>query len=149
MNKYEHGPLEKADLKVVGQPETAKTEVKRADFLRSFVYAFQGIGYTLRTQRNMRVHLGLGVVAAGLGLWLGLNSTEWAVLLVIMALVYCLEMINTVAEAVVDLVTEEYHPLAKIAKDVAAGAVLVAAFFAVGVGVLLFGPRLVALLLGK
>lgn len=94
----------------------------------------------------MRVHLGLGLAAAALALLLGLGPTEWAVLLVVMALVYCLEMLNTVVEAVVDLATEEYHDLAKVAKDVAAGAVLVSAIFAVGVGLFLFAPRLLKII---
>jgi diacylglycerol kinase len=148
LDKYNHGPLKEPQLEALEQREAAK---KAAEgwlpiFLRSFGYAFEGIYYTLRTQRNMRVHLGIGLVAVGLGLWLGLSLTEWAVLLVMMALVYCLEMLNTVVEALVDLVTDRYQPLAKVAKDVAAGVVLVAALFAVGIGLLLFGPRLVQLI---
>jgi diacylglycerol kinase len=123
-------------------PEKVKNPIPRNTFLRSFVFAFAGIVHVIRTQRNMRVHLGLGLAAATLALLLGLGPTEWAVLLVTMALVYCLEMLNTVVEAIVDLVTDEYHDLAKVAKDVAAGAVLVAAIFAVLVGLCLFAPRL-------
>ena len=94
----------------------------RGSFISGFGFAFEGIFYTLRTQRNMLVHVGVGLIAVGVGLWLGLSTGEWAALLVVMALVYCLEMLNTVVEAVVDLVTEhQYHPLAKVAKDVAAG----------------------------
>lgn len=144
MDKYNHGPLDKPQLEALEQRETAKKRLH--PFLRSFGYAFEGIFYTLRTQRNMRVHLGIGLVAAALGLWLGLSPAEWAVLLVMMALVFTLEMINTVVESVVDLAIDRFHPLAKIAKDVAAGAVLVAAIFAVGVGLVLFGPRLVQLI---
>ena len=66
---------------------------------------------------------------------------EWAALLAIMALIYALEMLNTVVEAIVDLVTQEYHPLAKVAKDVAAGAVLVAAIFAVAIAMIVLLPR--------
>ncbi len=147
MDKYNHGPLDKPQSEALEQRETAKkARGRQHPFLRSFGYAFEGIYYTLRTQRNMRVHLGIGLVAAGMGLWLGLSQAEWAVLLVMMALVYTLEMINTVVEALVDLVTDRFHPLAKIAKDVAAGAVLVSAIFAVGVGLVLFGPRLVQLI---
>ena len=143
MDKYNPGPLKEPQLKALEQREEIKKSGGRMHpFLRSFGYAFEGIYYTLRTQRNMRVHVGIGLVAAVLGLWLGLPLTEWAVLLVMMALVYTLEMINTVVESLVDLATAEYHSLAKVAKDVAAGAVLVAAVFAVGVGLLLFLPRL-------
>ncbi len=145
MDSYERGPLDDPQLNGLQARENAKKAVERAGFLSSFNYAFQGIYYTLRTQRNMRVHAGLGLLATLLGLWSGLTAVQWAVLLVIMALVFCLEMLNTVVEAVVDLASPQYHPLAKVAKDVAAGAVLVASFFAVGVGLFLFGPRLLEL----
>jgi diacylglycerol kinase len=138
LNKHNDEPLNEAPPPL----EKIKKPIPRNTFLRSFVFAFAGIVYTIRTQRNMRVHLGLGLAAAALALLLGLGPTEWAVLLVAMALVYCAEMLNTVVEAVVDLATEEYHDLAKVAKDVAAGAVLVAAIFAAGVGLFLFAPRL-------
>jgi diacylglycerol kinase len=147
VDKYKHGPLDETQLEELVERETAKKSVSRVSpFIRSFGYAFEGIYYTLRTQRNMRVHLGIGIVAAALGLWLGISGVEWAVLLVMMALVFTLEMINTVVEALVDLMTDRFHPLAKVAKDVAAGAVLVAALLAVGVGLFLFLPRLLHLL---
>ena len=147
LDKFNPGPLNEPELEALEQREKAKKSAERLHpFLRSFGYAFEGIYYTLRTQRNMRVHLGIGLVAAALGLWLGLSFTEWAVLLVMMALVYTLEMLNTVVESLVDLATDRYHPLAKVAKDVAAGAVLVAAIFAVGVGLVLFLPKLLQLI---
>jgi diacylglycerol kinase len=128
--------------------EPADPPVGRAsNLLTSFGYAFQGIAYTLRTQRNMKIHLALGLAAMLLALWLQITAGEWAALLVAIALVYTLEMANTVVEAIVDLASPQYHPLAKVAKDVAAGAVLVAAFFAVAVGAFLFLPRLVGIFL--
>lgn len=147
MEKYKHGPLDEGQLEELVEREAAKKSVSRVPpFIRSFGYAFEGIYYTLRTQRNMRVHLGIGICAAALGIWLDISAVEWAVLLVMMALVFALEMVNTVIEALVDLVTDRYHLQAKIAKDVAAGAVLVAAILAVGVGLFLFLPRLLHLL---
>lgn len=147
MDKSKPGPLGEARLEEPVERETTKKPVSRVSpFIRSFGYAFEGIFYTLRTQRNMRVHLGIGLVAAALGLWLGISGVEWAVLLVMMALVLTLEMVNTVVETLVDMVTDRFHPLAKVAKDVAAGAVLVAAILAVGVGLFLFLPRLLHLL---
>lgn len=128
-------------------PKDDKPLIPTNTFFRSFGFAFQGILYVIHTQRNMRVHFGLGVVAVLMALWLGLTAGEWAALLVAMALVYCLEMVNTVVEAVVDLVTDTYHPLAKVAKDVAAGAVLVATLFATAIGAFLFLPRLVLIIL--
>ena len=112
----------------------------------SFVYAWTGVVHVLHSQRNARVHLtvaGLVVLAA---LILRVSSSEAALLVVMIALVIAFEMLNTVVEAIVDLVTDEYHPLAKIAKDVAAGAVLVMAIGAAGVGLLVLGPHLLRLL---
>lgn len=134
----------------MAQATTAETQfadakIPRNTFLKSFVFAFQGILYVLRTQRNMRVHLVAGILVLLVATLFQVSVSEWASLLTVMALVYALEMLNTVAEAIVDMVTQEYHPLAKVAKDVAAGAVLVAAIFAVGVAVVIFLPRVLHL----
>lgn len=112
--------------------------------LHSFRHAFAGLWYTLRSQRNVRIHLLAAVAATAVGLWLRLDTQRWAILVLTIALVFFAEMINTVVEAVVDLVTEEYHPLAKVAKDVSAGAVLVTTIAAVLVGLLILGPPLLA-----
>ncbi len=112
--------------------------------LHSFRYAFAGLWYTLRSQRNARIHLLVVIAVTATGLWLRLDTTHWAVLILTIALVFFAEMVNTVAEAVVDLITTEYRPLARIAKDVAAGAVLVTAIAAVFVGLLILGPPLLA-----
>jgi diacylglycerol kinase len=114
-------------------------------FLRSFRYAFQGIGYALRTQRNARVHAAIACLVIAAGIYFRVNSVEWAVLALTIGTVFSAEMINTVAELAVDLLTQHYHPMAKIAKDVGAGAVLVAAIAAIGVGVAIFGPRVWAM----
>lgn len=113
-------------------------------FLMSFVYAGQGVAYAIRTQRTMRVHLAFAVFAIGMGIWLRITPAEFAVIVVAIMLVVMAEMFNTVVEATVDLATREIHPLAKIAKDVAAGAVLVGAALAVIVGLLILGPPLLA-----
>ncbi|HEU4785095.1 MAG TPA: diacylglycerol kinase family protein [Ktedonobacterales bacterium] len=121
----------------------------RAAFLRSFVYAWHGLIYAIRTQRNARVHAVLGAGAIVLGLVLHISPVEFAMIFVAITLVFIAEMFNTVAEACVDLVTREYHPLAKIAKDVAAGAVLLNAILSVVIGILVFGPHLLALVFGR
>ncbi len=115
---------------------------QRATFFRSFFYAGSGLWYVIRTQRNMRVHLGFAAAAMLLGLALRLSAVEFAVIVVTIALVTVAEMVNTVAEACVDLATQQWHPLAKVAKDVAAGAVLLAAILSVIVGLLIFLPHL-------
>ena len=116
--------------------------------LRSFGYAFAGIGYILRTQRNARIELIIGLAAVALGLWLGLTPLEWAVLAITIALVVALEWINTSLELAVSLASPEQDPSAKAAKDVAAACVLLGATTSVVVGLLLFAARLVSRLSG-
>ncbi|HXI16290.1 MAG TPA: diacylglycerol kinase family protein [Chloroflexota bacterium] len=108
----------------------------------SFGYAWEGIRYAWRTQRHLRIHVSLALLAVGLGLFFTVSPAEWAALLTAIALVMAFEMLNTVIEAVVDLVTGEFHPNAKVAKDVGAGAVLVTAAGAALVGAVIFIPRL-------
>jgi diacylglycerol kinase len=109
--------------------------------LRSFGFAARGLAYMVRTQSNARVHLVATLLVVGLGFWFPLSFLEWALILAAIALVWTAEAFNTAIEAVVDLVSPERHPLAKAAKDVAAGAVLIAALFAVTVGALVFIPE--------
>jgi undecaprenol kinase len=104
----------------------------------TFRYAAAGIWYAVRTQRNMKMHLALAVAVVAAGVFFRISTISWAILLLTLSSVIALELINTALETVVDLVTDEWHPLAKIAKDTAAGAVLIAAFFAVLVGIVLF-----------
>jgi diacylglycerol kinase len=110
--------------------------------LASFGYAFAGLRYTFRTQRNFRIHIAIALLALLAGLLLGLSWVEWAVVAVMVVLVLAAEMVNTMVEALVDLVTREYHPLAKVAKDVAAGIVLLTAIGSVVVGLLVYLPKL-------
>lgn len=119
---------------------------KFAKFVASFGYAFQGLWYALRTQRNMRVHLVVALIVVIAGLLLRLSTLEFALLAIVIAGVMVAEMFNTVCEACVDLAQPEYHPLARIAKDVAAGAVLLSAILAVVVGILVLGPHLLMLI---
>jgi diacylglycerol kinase (ATP) len=112
----------------------------------SFGYAFQGIGHAWSTQRHLRIHAVLATLAVLLALGLRISAAEWAVLCLTIATVLALELLNTVVEAVVDLTSPDYHPLARVAKDVAAGAVLIAAFGGVAVGAFLFLPRIWALI---
>ncbi|QDX93295.1 diacylglycerol kinase family protein [Brevibacillus laterosporus] len=113
---------------------------------RSFGYAIQGINHAVRTQRNMQIHVAVALGVVIVSIWLQVTRLEFSLLLLVIAVVWALELFNTAVEAVVDLVTEEYHPLAKIAKDVAAGAVFVAAMFAILIGILILGPPLYAYL---
>ncbi len=109
--------------------------------LDSFNAAFDGVVYALKTQRNMRLHfLATGIVLLA-SLIFKLTKLEILMLFVTIAFVIVAEMINTAIEVVVDLITQELHPLAAIAKNVAAGAVLVAATVAVIVGYMIFFPK--------
>jgi diacylglycerol kinase len=90
----------------------------------------------------MRVHLLAGLAAVVAGLILRIGAADWACVLAVIGLVLTAETLNTVVEALVDLCTDEFHPLAKAAKDMAAGAVLLSSAAAVGVGVAVFLPRL-------
>ncbi len=110
----------------------------------SFRYAFSGLGYCIKTQKNMRIHLVAGLMVLLLGLWLEVAFTEMLFLLTAVFLVIILEVLNTAIEKAVDVATREFNPVAHIAKDVAAGAVLLSALFAVLVGLIVLFPPLLA-----
>src|SRR5690348_14042409 len=111
-------------------------------FIAGFGYAFSGLWYALRSQRNARVHAVIALLAIILGILLHISPIEFALVFVAITGVFIAEMFNTVLEICVDLASPEYHPLAKIAKDVAAGAVLVNAMLAVIIGLFVFVPHL-------
>lgn len=113
----------------------------------SFRYAIRGWGHVLKTQQNAWIHSLIASVVVALGVWLNLSTADWAIIVLTIAMVFTAEFINTAIEAVFDLASPNYHPLAKVGKDVGAGAVLVAALAAVIVGLLILGPPLWAKLL--
>lgn len=105
----------------------------------SFGYALQGLRFAWKSQRNLRLEVYIAIVAVGMALWL---RVELVPVLLLIALVLGLELINTALEAVVDLASPNFHPLAKAAKDVAAAAVLVVSLLAALIGLVLFVPPL-------
>jgi len=113
--------------------------------IRSIGHALRGLGSLIRTQPNARIHLAATVVVFAAGAWFGLSAIEWCLIAVAVFCVWMAEAFNTALEALVDLASPEIHPLAARAKDAAAGAVLVAAIGALVIGVIVFGPRLLAL----
>jgi diacylglycerol kinase len=123
--------------------------VKQPPLLRSFRHAFAGLFHALRTQRNMRLQVVAAMVVVALGIWLRLDALRWSVIAVAIGGVMVGEMINTAVEALVDLVSPQYHDQAKVAKDVAAGTVLILALTAVAVGALVLGPPLWQRLAGQ
>ncbi|WP_071189051.1 diacylglycerol kinase family protein [Trichormus sp. NMC-1] len=114
----------------------------------SFKYAWAGISYSFQTQRNFRIHLSVCAFAIGLSIFLHLQAVEIAIIAITSGLVLTLELLNTAIESLVDLtVKQTYHDLAKVAKDCAAGAVLVSALVSLLVAATLLLPPLVALIM--
>lgn len=116
--------------------------MKKDPLYKSFGYAFQGIFDTIRTERNIKIHCAAAILVTIFGIWLQISKTEWMICFILFGLILALELVNTAVEATVDLFTEERKPLAKKAKDAAAGAVLIAAIFAAVIGILIFIPKL-------
>ena len=114
-------------------------------FIAGFGHAFNGLGYALRTQRNMRVHVIIALIVIVASILLHLSPIEFALIFIAITGVFIAEMFNTVMELCVDLASPQYHPLAKIAKDVAAGAVLANAILSIIIGLFTLGPHLLAL----
>jgi diacylglycerol kinase len=131
----------------MGAGDPARQEQRRSTGRAdSFRHAFAGWGHLLRTQPNARIHLFFTVAALLMGLWLRITLTEWGLVALAAGLVWAAEFFNTALEAAVNLASPDLHPLARISKDTAAGAVLAAAGTAVIVGGLIFGPKLLAVL---
>lgn len=117
------------------------------NLLTSFRYAWAGIIYAVRTQRNFRIHLAIGLVALILGILLHIQAIEAAVVAITISIVLVMELMNTALESVVDLtVGQTYHELAKIAKDCAAGAVLISAIAALLVAAFIYLPPFLVML---
>jgi diacylglycerol kinase (ATP) len=104
--------------------------------------ALSGAAYTIRTQPNAWIELTALAVVCAAGWWVGISALEWGLLGLTIAVVLAMEAVNTAVEAVVDLVSPQYHPLAKIAKDTAAGAMIFVVLGSIAVAGSIFGPRL-------
>ena len=116
--------------------------------IRSFGYAFEGWWYVLKTQHNAWIHAIVTIIIAAVGLWLQIPLRDWPILILTFMAVWMAEFMNTAIEAVVDMVSPDPHPLAKVAKDVAAAAVLVGACGAVLIGLIILGTPLLEKLFG-
>lgn len=108
----------------------------------SFKYAFQGIWYTIQTQPNLRIHFSIAILVTLAGIYFRITKFEWLILLFTFLWVIISEMINTTVEAMIDLLTSEFKEQAKVAKDVAAGMVLIGAIGSVIIGLVIFLPYL-------
>lgn len=109
-----------------------------------FQYAFTGIVTGVKQEQNMKMHAVVTVLVVIAGFFFHISMTEWCICLLLCGLIMALELVNTAVEAVVDLVTEERKPLAKIAKDTAAGAVFILAIFSAVIGCIIFLPKVIA-----
>lgn len=124
-------------------PARRDTGFFRARSLRaSFGYAWEGLSYVWATQRNMRIHALVGSLVVSAALLLGLDRVDFLLVVFAITLVLSAEVLNTLAEALVDLLTPDYAPMAKVVKDVAAGGVLLASVFSVITGFAVFVPAL-------
>src|SRR5277367_3175936 len=114
---------------------------RRPTIFDSFNYAFEGIIHVLRTQRNMRIHFAVATIVLVLALVFGVSKIELIALLISITFVLISEMLNSAVEGAIDVATSSFDPMAKLAKDVAAGAVLIAAINAIAVGYLVFSGK--------
>lgn len=110
--------------------------------INSFKYAIEGIISSFKTERNMKIHVLAMIVVIALGLFFKLNKVEWCFIIIAIASVISAELFNTAIETVVDMVSPERNPKAKLTKDIAAGAVLVVAIGAAIIGFIIFGPQI-------
>ncbi|MCR4743659.1 MAG: diacylglycerol kinase [Lachnospiraceae bacterium] len=113
---------------------------------KSFFYAYAGIFACIKNERNMRIHCAFMIAVIMAGIFFEISVLEWVICFMLFAMVESLELVNTAIEATVDLVTEDRKPLAKLAKDAAAGAVLIAAMAAAVIGLIIFIPKGIAFL---
>ena len=111
--------------------------------INSFKYAIEGIISSFKTERNMKIHVLAMIVVIALGLFFKLNKVEWCFIIIAIASVISAELFNTAIETVIDMVSPERNPKAKLAKDIAAGAVLVVAIGAAIIGFIIFGPQII------
>ena len=118
-----------------------KPQRRAPSIIESFNFAFEGIIHVLRTQRNMRIHFGVAVAVLILALIVDVTKIELIALLLSVTFVLIAEMLNTAVEAAIDIATTSFDPMAKLAKDIAAGAVLIAAVNALAVGYIVFSGK--------
>lgn len=111
-------------------------------FHKSLEFAFEGIWACIKKERNIKIHLCFTLITTICGFVFSINIYEWMICILLFGLVISLELVNSAIEAIVDLCSPEIHPLAKFAKDVGAGAVLISAIAAIIIGLMIFIPKL-------
>lgn len=123
-----------------------KEKKRQISLLRSFSYAIAGIRTAIIQERNIRIHLSISLIVIIFGFFFSISALEWIIILLTIGGVISLEIMNSAIERLVDLVTLDFHPLAKQAKDLAAGAVFSFAIISVIIGIIIFGPYLLRFL---
>lgn len=111
-------------------------------FIKGFGYAFSGLAYAFKSQLNLKIHLLFATIVIAAGYYVNLSTAEWLWIVASIGLVLMAELLNTSLEVLVDLVSPEIHPKAKIIKDVAAAAVLITAITAAAIGLIIFIPKI-------
>lgn len=132
-------------------PTVSRDDLKKKGLhrlVKSFTYAFDGLKYAFKYEQNILVHTLATILVIIAGIFLKISLTEWLVLALIIGLVIATELINTSIEATIDLITKDVHPLAKVAKDTAAAAVLVFGLTAIVIGCIIFLPKILVLIGG-
>ena len=119
--------------------------MKNTKIINSFKYAFAGVFSSFKTERNLKIHLSIMSLVIIFGIIFNLNSLEWSICVVCFAMVISAELFNTAIETIVDLVSPNIHPKAKLAKDISAGGVLAMAIGAFIIGLIIFLPKIVNL----
>lgn len=119
-----------------------KTQGK-SGFRESLNHATDGIDYALNHERNLKIEIFIGILVCIAGFIFKISLLEWLVIVLVISMVISLELVNTSIERTVDLVTKEYKDLAKVAKDVAAGSVLIMSMFSVVIGIIIFLPKII------
>ena len=130
-------------------PTVSRDDLKKKGINRlfkSFKYAYEGLKYAFKYEQNILVHFLATILVIIAGIFFKISMTEWLVLTLIIGLVIATELMNTSIEATIDLVTKEVHPLAKVAKDTAAAAVLIFGITALIIGLIIFVPKFIELI---
>ena len=124
-----------------------KFKKSKPSLLKSFYYAFQGIKVNILTERNLAIHFLVMLLVIVCGFVFKISVTEWLISILLFGFVITLELMNTAIETAIDICMPEINPKAKLAKDTSAGAVLVVAIVAVVIGIIIFGPKILDLII--
>ena len=131
-----------------GKKEVKEKKYGIDRFINSWKYSIDGLKYAYTHEQSLLLHITLSVIALIMGIYFNITATQWIFLVIVLSLLMVTELLNTAIEATVDLVTEEYHPMAKVAKDCGSAAALVGTLLASVVGAYVFLPHIIKLILG-